>query len=154
MQTLALGPKNAILDRFDPKELLAEIDDLLDHCKISKISDEMITDINVKTLTYIKRCKQMKSSRNIQMTSKYLKDHDLLAVPFDKGIGICVMRKEDYHSKMDKIIALPQFKKLDKNRKNAKHLVLKEEERVLGLLKALQQENKIDEALYLSLIHI
>ena len=148
MQTLALGPKNAILDRFDPKELLAEIDDLLDHCRISKISDEMITDINVKTLTYIKRCKQMKSSRNIQMTRKYLKDHDLLAVPFDKGIGICVMRKEDYHSKMDKIIALPQFKKLDQNRKNAKHPVLKEEERVLGLLKTLQQEKKIDEALY------
>ena len=72
MQTLALGPKNAILDRFDPKELLAEIDDLFEHCRISKISDEMITDINVKTLTYIKRCKQMKSSRNIQMTKKYL----------------------------------------------------------------------------------
>ena len=33
---------------FDlPKELLAEIDDLLDHCRISKISDEMVTDINV-----------------------------------------------------------------------------------------------------------
>merc|ERR1711888_564566 len=148
MLTLALGPKNAILDRFDPKELLAEIDDLFEHCRISKVSDETITDINVKTLAYIKRCKQMKSSRNIQMTKKYLKDNDLLAVPFDKGIGICVMKKEDYHSKMDKIIALPQFKKLDNHRKNAKHPVLKEEERVVGLLKALQQENKIDEALY------
>merc|ERR1712121_444459 len=118
------------------------------HCKTNKVSDEMITDINVKTLAYIKRCKRMKSSRNIQMTKKYLKDHDLLAVSFIKGIGIFVMKKEDYHSKMDKIIALPQFEKLDKLRKNAKHPVLKEEERVVGLLKALQQENKIDEALH------
>ena len=49
----------------------------------------------------------MKSSKNIQMTKKYLKDHDLQAVPFDKGIGICVMKKEEYDAKMDKIIALP-----------------------------------------------
>merc|ERR1712121_182707 len=94
------------------------------HCKTNKVSDEMITDINVKTLAYIKRCKRMKSSRNIQMTKKYLKDHDLLAVSFIKGIGIFVMKKRDYHSKMDKIIALPQFEKLEKHRKNAKHQVL------------------------------
>ena len=133
LETLALGPKNAILDRFDPKDLLAEIDGLLHHCKINKVSDETMTDINVKTLAYIKRCKQMKTSRNIQMTKKYLKDHDLLAVPFDKGIGICIMKRGDYHSKMDKIIALPQFEKLGKLRKNAKHPVLKEEERVIDI---------------------
>ena len=147
METLALGPKNAILDRFDPKDILAEIDGLLHHCKISKVSDEMITDINVKRLTYIKKCKQIKSSKNIQMTKKYLKDHDLLAVPFDKGIGICIMKREDYHSKMDKIIALPQFEKLNKLRRNAKHPVLKEEERIVGILKSLHQENKIGDKL-------
>ena len=125
-----------------------EIDGLLHHCNIIKVSDETITDINVKSLAYIKRCKHMKSSKNIQMTKKYLKDHDLLAVPFDKGIGICVVRKEEYHAKMDKIIALPQFEKLGKLRKNAKHPVLKEEERVAGILKALQEENKIDEELH------
>ena len=148
MQTLALGPRNAVLDRFDPKELLAEIDDLMDHCRVSKVPEEIITDINVKTLAYIKRCKKMKSSRNIQMTSKYLKEHGLLAIPFDKGVGICVMRKEDYHTRMDQIIALPQFQKLVKNRKNAKNPVLKEEDRVLALLKTLLEENKIDEVLY------
>ena len=148
METLALGPKNAILDKFDPKDLLAEIDALLHHCKTNKVADETITDINVKTLAYIKRCKQMKPSKNIQMTKRYLKDHDLLAVPFDKGIGICIMKREDYHSKMDKIIALPQFEKLEKLRKNAKHPVLKEEDRVVGILKSLQQEKKIDDDLY------
>ena len=81
------------------------------------------------------------------MTKKYLKDHDLLAVPFDKGIGICIMKRGDYHSKMDKIIALPQFEKLGKLRKNAKHPVLKEEERVIDILKSLHQDNKIDDNL-------
>ena len=44
---------------------------------------------------------------------------------------------------MDKIIALPQFEILEKHRKNAKHLVLKEEERVVGILKSLHQEKRI-----------
>ena len=83
METLSLGPKNAVLGKFDPKDVLAEVDGLLSHCKNRKIPDEIITDINVKTLNYIKKCKQMKTSRNITMTKKYLKEKDLLAVPFE-----------------------------------------------------------------------
>ena len=63
------------------------------------MSNDIISDINVKTLNYIKKCKQLKSSRNIILSKKYLKDHHLLAIPFDKGIGIWVMKKEVYHTK-------------------------------------------------------
>ena len=28
-------------------------------------------------------------------------ENDLVAVPFDKGIGICVMKRQDYHQKLD-----------------------------------------------------
>ena len=94
LETLALGPKNAVLDRFDPKDILSELDGLLYFCKSMNIPDETMTDINVKTLNYIKKCKRMKSSKNIQLTKKYLKVNDLLAVPFDKGIGICIMKKD------------------------------------------------------------
>ena len=152
METLSLGPKNAVLDRFDPKEVLAEVDGLLYHCKKNKVSDEIITDINVKTLTYIKKCKKLKTSRNIQMTRKYLKDHDLLAIPFDKGVGMCVMKKEVYHEKMNAIINLPQFEKYIKPRKNAKHPVLKEQERIRDVLKELLEEGKISEKLHEELV--
>ena len=60
----------------------------------------------------------MKFTRNINMTRKYLKENNLLAVPFDKGIGICVMKTETYHKKMDDIIKLPQFEKIEKKCKN------------------------------------
>ena len=53
----------------------------------------------------------MKSSKNLVLTKKYLKDNNLLAIPFDKGIGICVMTKQTYNTKMNTIINLPQFKK-------------------------------------------
>ena len=84
METLSLGPKNAVLDRFEPKEVLAELDSLLSYCKDANVNDEKITDINIKTLNYIKKAKKMKSSRNIMLTKKYLKTNNLLAVPFDK----------------------------------------------------------------------
>ena len=37
----------------------------------------------------------MKTSRNITMTKKYLKEKDLLCIPFDKGVGLCVMKKRN-----------------------------------------------------------
>ena len=70
----------------------------------------------------------------------------MLAVPFDKGIGICVMKKEDYNKILDAILQLPQFEKL-KLRKNAKHPVMSEEERIIGILKKMREEERIEEAL-------
>ena len=148
METLSLGPKNAVLDKFNPHDVLAELDELLAHCKKNKITEETISDINIKTLNYIKRCKKLKSSRNIQKTKRYLKENDLLAVPFDKGIGICLMKREDYQKKLDDILKLPQFKKVKKKRKNAKHPVLAEEERIVDILKKLRDEGKIEQSLY------
>ena len=57
------------------------------------------------------------------------------------------MTKQLYHEKMNVIIGLPQFEKVENTRKNAKHPVLKEEERVVGILKALQKQGKIEKEL-------
>ena len=102
----------------------------------------------MKTLEYIKKCKKAKSSRNITLTKKYLKQNELLAVPFDKGVGICVMKEKLYQNKMMDIIKLPQFQKIYKTRKNQKHPVLKEEERIQTALKDLLEKGKIDQVLY------
>ena len=61
------------------------------------------------------------------LTRCYLKENQLLTVPFDKGIGAYVI-SQTYNEKMKKIIDLPQFQKeVELTRKNAKNLVLKEE---------------------------
>ena len=57
--TLSLGPKNSVMDTFDQKEVLAEVDGLLSHCKKFNISNETISEINVKTVNYIKKCKRL-----------------------------------------------------------------------------------------------
>ena len=102
-ETLSLGPKSAVLDKVNPKDILAELDLLLDFCKRHEIEDSVITDINEKILANIKKCQKQKSQRNITMTKPYIKENDLLAIPFDKGIGICVMDKQSYQTRLDKI---------------------------------------------------
>ena len=129
--------------------VLAELDDLLNYCKSKDVIEEVITDINVKTLNYVKKCKKQKTSRNIIMTKKYLKENELLAVPFDKGIGICIMKRKAYEDKLSEILHLPQFEKEEiSSRKNAKHPALKEHERIIDELKKLKSEGKIDDDLY------
>jgi len=150
MDTLALGPRNSVLNRFDKNDILAELDDLIRFCRDKNCEEEVITDINVKVLAYIKRCNKQKSSRNIQMTKRYLKENQLIAVPFDKGIGFCIMSIESYNNKLYDIIQLPQFVKVLPKRKNEKHPILKEEERIVKILKQLKEGNKISEALLLN----
>ena len=121
LETLSLSPKISVLDKFEPEDILMELDCFLNHCVEKYMPDETITDINVKTLHYIKKCKKLESSRHIQLTKKYLKEENLLAIPFDKGIDICLMKKETYDNKMNTIITVPQFEKVVKKRKNTKH---------------------------------
>ena len=147
LDTLALGPKNAILDKFNPKDTLAEIDMLLSKCKRNKLSNDIINEINVATFKYVKSCSNQKSPRNLLLTKKYLKEHELVAIPFDKGVGLCIMKKTTYKEKLDDILKLDQFVKLEKPRKNSKDFIIKEEERINDELVSLRDEGKITEEL-------
>ena len=113
------------------------------------MQNDTITDINIKTLTYIKKCKKMKTPRHLMLTRKYLNDNKLLAVPFDKGIGFCIMKIDKYQEKLDAILNLSQFEGIPTmKRKNEKSPVIKEEERVRDALKELKNSEEIDESLY------
>ena len=70
-----------------------------------------------------------------------------MTVPFDKGVGICVMRKETYEKKLMDILRLNQFEKWVKPRKNSKDLIVKEEERINDELSQLLRDGAISEEL-------
>ena len=111
LDTLVLGPKNPVLEKLGQKVMLAEIDLLLNRLQKQNVSNDVINDINIATISYIKKCSKQSIPRNLIMTKKYLKEHDLLAVPFDKGIGICLMKCQSYENKLMDILKLKQFKK-------------------------------------------
>ena len=54
LDTLSMGPKNPILDKFNQKELLAKIDLLLNQLGKANVSNDVLNDINVATLKYVK----------------------------------------------------------------------------------------------------
>ena len=92
------------------------MDSLLYSCKRDGITSEVMNSINVATFNYVKVCSKQKTPRYLSMTKKYLKDKDLLAIPFDKGIGICLMKKETYEAKMSDLLELDYIKKWIKPR--------------------------------------
>ena len=66
------------------------------------------------------------------MTKKYLKENDLLAVPFDKGVGICIMRKTDYYEnwiKLSTFLSSKNIRNLEKMR-NTQYSKRKRESRM------------------------
>ena len=88
---LALGLKNSVLTKFEQKETLVEIDSLLHKSNTQSTSNEAINDINAATLNYIKRCSKQKVLCHLTMTKRFLKEHELLAVPFD----LCQTEKQN-----------------------------------------------------------
>ena len=147
IDTLALGPKNATLEKFYSKDTLAQIDSLLFRCKGAKVPTTVINDINVATFKYIKACSSQKPARNLTLTKRYIKENDLVAVPFDKGVGVCLMRRESYKWKMSDILKLSQFEKWIKPRANSKDLIEKEEERINDDLTKLLEDGEISSQL-------
>ena len=85
LDTLVLGLKNPVLEKFDQKAMLAEIDLLLNHLQEQNVSNETISNINTATMNYNKKCLKQSIHRNLIMTKKYLEKHKLLAVPFEHG---------------------------------------------------------------------
>ena len=73
MDTLALGPKDVVLEKIDPKDVLAELDGLLRSCQGKGINQDGTTDINVKTLTYIKNCSKQMFSEDITINTTLFK---------------------------------------------------------------------------------
>ena len=121
---------------------------VLHHCNTNNVSVDVIYEINVATMKYVKACSAQKSPCNLIVTKRYLKENRLLAIPFDKGTGICIMKKETYRNKLKDILNLEQFEKVIPGRKNAKDAILKEEERINKTLADLLKNNKISESLY------
>ena len=75
-----------------------------------------------------------------------LKDNGLLAVPFDKGVGRCVMKKETYEKKLKDLLQAEQFKE-KKNLTDS--VIIKIEKDISKELLAMEKKDEISEPLYI-----
>ena len=92
---MAVWPKHPVRDEFNETHFLADIVFFSD-LKNCKVPGEAICEIEAVTKTYTKRVKQTLSDKGVEKARKYLKSNGLVAVPYDKCVGFCVIRKDTY----------------------------------------------------------
>ena len=108
-EVLSFGPKHPVRDKFNEIHFLADIDSFLSELKLNRIPGEKLCEIEAAATRYAKNVKQTPSDKGVEKARKYLKDNGLLAVPFDKGVGFCVMKKVTYEKKLKDLLQAEQF---------------------------------------------
>ena len=93
-----------------------------------------------------KRVKQTPSDKGVEKARKYLKSNGLVAVPYDKGVVFCVMRKDTYENKLSDTLDSNQF---SKSKGTSDAIVLKTERDIKKELLALRKKDEISECLYI-----
>ena len=68
METLSLGPKNPVLDAYDKKLTLVELDQVLEFCQRKGVSLDLLNHIESATIQYSRKCSEQKPDRNVIMT--------------------------------------------------------------------------------------
>ena len=92
-----------------------------------------------------KNVKQTPSDKNVEKARKYLKDTGLLAVPFDKGVGFNVMKKETYQKKRKDLI---QAEQLIERKNLTDSVIIKIEKDINREFLDMKKKDEISEALY------
>ena len=112
---LAFGPKHPISDKFKELHFLAYIDSLIRNLRENNVSSEKLFEIEAVSKWYSKNIRETPFDRALAKVQNYLRDNALIAVPFDKGVGFCVMKKSTYVEKLEKVLDCEQFRKLEKS---------------------------------------
>ena len=112
-EVLLMGPKHHIRDKFIETHFLADINIFLSQLKNQKTAGETLCEIEAAAKAYAKNVRRTPRDKAVEKTKKYLKDNGILDVPFDKGDGFCIMRKQTYGSKLESLLQTAQFLKKD-----------------------------------------
>ena len=90
VKVLSYGPKHPIREIFNEAHILADIDKLV--LKLRKSATDfgkLCGMINVE-----KYQRNTRRQGGVVKMAQLLKDNDIVTVPFDKGQGICVMKRQ------------------------------------------------------------
>ena len=106
-------------------------------------------DVSAVSKQYGRKCEKQRANKDLSIAVNFLKKNDLLAVPFNKGCGFYVMEKSSYQEKLDKMLLAYQFQPVPSNdRKNAKDICVKEEDRINSSLLELMKSGAISDTFY------
>ena len=138
------------LEKNLTKHFLADFDIFLSQLKNQKTSGETLCEIEgICKKAYAKNVRQTPRDKAVEKTRKYLKDNVLLAVPFDKGVGFCIMRKQTYESKLESWLQSAQIDQIDQKKDaTTDEVILKIEKELNKELLAMNKRDQINDQLY------
>ena len=126
-------------DKFYETHFLADFDIFLSDLKNGNVPGEALCEIEAVAKAYAKRVKQTPSDKGVERTRKYLKSNALVAVPYDKGVGFCVMRKDTFESKLFDTLDSKQF---SESNGTSDAIILKIERNIKNELFAMRKKTK------------
>ena len=145
LDILSLGPKHPVRDKFNEVHFLADEDKLVIELCENNTEVEKLCEIEASAKWYAKNVRETPIDRGVKKVHDYLKAIDLLAVPFDKGCGFCVMKKSTYMEKLDEVLNSDQFQKIT----GAKdEIVIKNEKEINNSRQQLMKQRKSSDKIY------
>ena len=66
----------------------------------NNVPGEKLFEIEAVAKWYSKNLRKTHSDRALAKVKKYLRDNNLIAVPFNEGVGFCVMKISTYAEKL------------------------------------------------------
>ena len=113
--------------------------------KNQKTSAETLCEIEAAAKSYATNVRQTLRDKAVGKTRKYLKDNGLLAVPFDKWVGFCIMRKQLYESKLEFLLQSAQIVKKDAT---TDEVILRIEKELNKKLIAMNKKDEISDQFF------
>ena len=110
-KVLRFGPKHRVALKAKENHLLANIDILIADCNSNNVDSKVINKINALTVGCVNTLNGTKTEKETVLVKKWLRDNEVLAVPYDKGTGFCLRKVSTYMEKCDASLSLPQFQK-------------------------------------------
>ena len=101
---LSYGPKQPIRDKFNEVHFLADIDKLVRTLRESGTDGEKLCEIEASAKWYAKYVRETPANRAVMKVATFLKDNDIVAVTFNKGKGLCVLKRQSYHRKQADVL--------------------------------------------------
>ena len=108
LDVLSLGPKHPVRDKFNEVHFLADVDRLVRELTENNTDGEKLCEIESSAKWYAKNVRETPMDRGVKKAN-FLEDQKLLAVPFHKGCGFCVMKQTTYSDKLNEILSSSQF---------------------------------------------
>ena len=99
LDILSLRPKHPVRDKFNEVHFLADVDKLVRELLENNTEGEKLCENEAFAKWHAKNVRETPLDRGVKKVLDYQRANDLLAVPFDKGCGFCVMKKSTYREK-------------------------------------------------------